>query len=89
MKVITITDNMDQNQFNKLARAVGMLSDAIINEHWGSFEFKMEAGNLLPHVPVKESRGLYKRSSNSDRTKETRKTESQKQVGKQNYTLTR
>jgi|10_taG_2_1085330.scaffolds.fasta_scaffold00884_7 hypothetical protein len=74
MRVIYITDELSNDQYEKLAMIVGMVANAMVDKYWGSFEFKMENGNPLPHVPAKESRVLFERSSNG--TKETRKTKS-------------
>lgn len=58
-KVIKVTDKLSAKQFERLARIVGMLTDAMVAGFYGSFEFKLENGNPLPHVPVKESKELY------------------------------
>ena len=61
MRVIHVTDDISVDQYERLARIVGMLTDAMVDKFWGSYEFKMENGNPLPHVPVRESKELYKR----------------------------
>jgi len=61
MKVIEITDKISGDKFLKLASIVGMITDAMVDEYWGSLEFKFEKGNPLPHVPARESRVLYTR----------------------------
>jgi len=58
MRIIQISDDLSAKQFEMLAKMVGMIADAMVDKYYGSFEFKMENGNPLPHVPVKESRAL-------------------------------
>lgn len=59
MRVITVTDKISNRQFERLAKYVGWVADAMVDKHYGSFEIKLEKGNPLPHVPIKESRELY------------------------------
>lgn len=61
MRVITVTDELSKDKGDKLLKIVKMVSDAMVNEYWGSLEFKFEKGNPLPHVPARESRVLYER----------------------------
>ena len=61
MRIIEITEALSNDKFEKLARIVGMVTDAMVEEYWGSLEFKFEKGNPLPHVPARESRVLYTR----------------------------
>jgi hypothetical protein len=61
VRVIQITDDLSPEKFERLARIVGMVTDAMVDEYWGSLEFKFERGNPLPHVPARESRVLYER----------------------------
>ncbi len=61
MRIIKITDKLSPDAYEKLARIVGMVTDAMVDEYWGSLEFKFEKGNPLPHVPARESRVLYTR----------------------------
>ena len=61
MRTIFITDEISELQYERLARIVGMITNAMVDKYWGSFEFKFEKGNPLPHVPARESRVLYTR----------------------------
>ena len=61
MRVITVADELSKDKGDKLVKIMKMVSDAMLNEYWGSLEFKFEKGNPLPHVPARESRVLYER----------------------------
>ncbi len=61
MRVITVDDGLSKDKGDKLLKIVKMISDAMLEEYWGSLEFKFEKGNPLPHVPARESRVLYER----------------------------
>lgn len=58
MRIIQVTDDLSTKQFEMLAKMIGMVTDAMVAKFYGSFEFKMENGNPLPNVPIKESRAL-------------------------------
>ena len=61
MRVITVDDGLSKDKGDKLLKIVTMISNAMLEEYWGSLEFKFEKGNPLPHVPARESRVLYER----------------------------
>ncbi len=61
MRVITVHDGLSKDKGDKLVKIMKMISDAMLEEYWGSLEFKFEKGNPLPHVPARESRVLYER----------------------------
>ncbi|KKM91054.1 hypothetical protein LCGC14_1232400 [marine sediment metagenome] len=63
MRAITVADELSKDKGDKLVKIIKMVSGAMIDEYWGSLEFKFEKGNPLPHVPARESRVLYTRET--------------------------
>jgi len=58
MRIIQVSDKLSGKQFERLAQIVGIMTDAMVDNFYGSFEIKMEKGTPLPYVPKKESVAL-------------------------------
>jgi hypothetical protein len=61
MRVITVDERLSKDLGDKLVKIMKVVSNAMIQEYWGSIEFKFEKGKPLPNYPARESKVLYER----------------------------